>query len=150
MESMSQAKWFYWLIAIVSLLLGLIGIVLPLLPTTPFIILALWAAGKCSPRLSRYLETHPRLGPILRNWHENQAIPLGAKWLASGMMISSFVILWYRGTSAMVLFFMFFFDSRLDDLHSEQAIKIITADFLAPATITRTKQHLIVLGHLPG
>ncbi|MCB1583802.1 MAG: YbaN family protein [Xanthomonadales bacterium] len=90
-------RWLYWLIAFVSLLLGLIGVFLPVLPTTPFIILAMWAASKCSPRLAAWIESHPQLGPMIHSWQQNRAIPLFAKCLATIMMSLSLFILWYRG-----------------------------------------------------
>ena len=62
-----------------SLVLGLLGIFVPLLPTTPFLLLvaALWV--RSSPRLYAWLLSHRRLGPYIRNFRENRAIPLRAK-----------------------------------------------------------------------
>jgi len=96
-------KWLYWLLALAALALGLIGIVVPLLPTTPFLIVALWAAGKCSPKLELWLINHPKLGPVLKGWQQHRAIPLTAKWLASLMMLSSLGFIWYRGTDQIVV-----------------------------------------------
>ncbi|MCX7544859.1 YbaN family protein [Marinicella gelatinilytica] len=107
MKLLPQAKWFYWLIAVLALVLGLIGVVLPLLPTTPFLIVALWAASRCSPRLANWLENHPRLGPVLRNWRDHRAIPTTAKVLACVMMSLSFGVVWYRGASTTVLVIVF-------------------------------------------
>ncbi len=97
MKWLNAHRWFYWIIAVLSLLLGLIGIVLPVLPTTPFIILAMWAASKCSPKLAAWIESHPKLGPIIQSWQQSRAIPLFAKCLATIMMSISFFMLWYRG-----------------------------------------------------
>ena len=107
MTRLTRAKWFYWLVAILALALGLIGVVLPLLPTTPFLIVALWAASRCSPRLAHWLENHPRLGPLLRNWRDHRAIPTTAKVLACFMMSLSFAVIWYRGASTTVLIVVF-------------------------------------------
>ncbi len=107
MNRLPHAKWVYWLIAVVALALGLIGVVLPLLPTTPFLIVALWAAGRCSPRLARWLENHPQMGPLLRNWRDHRAIPTTAKVLACLMMALSFAVVWYRGASTAVLIVVF-------------------------------------------
>ncbi len=107
MRRFLQAKWFYWLVAILALALGVIGVVLPLLPTTPFLIVALWAASRCSPRLERWLENHPKLGPILRNWRDHRAIPVIGKVLACIMMAISFAVVWYRGASVTVLIIVF-------------------------------------------
>lgn len=107
MNRLPRAKWLYWLIAVLALALGLIGVVLPLLPTTPFLIVALWAASRCSPRLAAWLENHPTMGPLLRNWRDHRAIPKTAKWLACLMMTASFVVVWYRGASTTVLIVVF-------------------------------------------
>ncbi|KAA3652154.1 MAG: DUF454 domain-containing protein [Proteobacteria bacterium] len=103
MRRVLQTKWLYWLIAVLALAVGLVGVVVPLLPTTPFLIVALWAAGKSSPRMAHWLENHPSLGPVLRNWRDHRAIPTTAKWLACIMMLSSLAVIWYRGASMVVL-----------------------------------------------
>lgn len=103
MTRLKHPKWLYWLLAVAALALGLIGIVVPLLPTTPFLIVALWAAGKCSPKLESWLINHPKLGPVLKGWQDHRAIPLTAKWLSSLMMLSSLGFIWYRGAGAMVI-----------------------------------------------
>lgn len=54
--------------------LGAIGIVLPLLPTTPFVLVAAFAFGKSSPRLAIWLETSRTFGPIIANWRRHGAI----------------------------------------------------------------------------
>lgn len=69
--------------------LGLIGVVLPVMPTTVFLIVALWAFTRSSPRLRRWLYNHPRFGPGLRDWERYRVIPPRAKWLAAIMMAAS-------------------------------------------------------------
>lgn len=70
-----------------SLVLGIVGIFVPLLPTTPFLLLtaALWVHS--SPRLYDWLLAHRRLGPYIRQFRENRAIPLRAK-------VVSLTLLW--------------------------------------------------------
>lgn len=70
--------------------LGAIGAFLPLLPTTPFLLLALWAFSRCSPKFQSWLWSHTLFGPYVRNWVMYHAIPLKAKLLAIFMMSLSF------------------------------------------------------------
>jgi uncharacterized protein len=78
-----------------SLLLGIIGIFLPLLPTTPFVLLAAFCFARGSPRWERWLLGHPRFGRYVREWREHRAVPLRAKQLATVMMIASSALAWW-------------------------------------------------------
>jgi uncharacterized protein len=69
-----------------ALVTGIVGIFLPLLPTTPFVLLAAFCFSRGSVRCERWLVEHPRLGPIVRDWRAERAIPLRAKQLATVMM----------------------------------------------------------------
>jgi uncharacterized membrane protein YbaN (DUF454 family) len=69
-----------------ALALGLAGIVLPVLPTTPFVLLAAACFSRGSSRCERWLLEHPRFGPLVRDWRQYRAIPLRAKQLAFVMM----------------------------------------------------------------
>ncbi len=69
--------------------LGALGVVLPVMPTTVFLLIALWAFSKCSLRFHRWLYEHPVLGRTVRDWHEHRAIPARAKVLALTMMALS-------------------------------------------------------------
>ena len=76
-----------WLLAGgVSLLLGIAGIFLPLLPTTPFVLLAAACFSRGSTRCEAWLLEHPRFGPMVRDWREHRAVPLRAKQIALVMM----------------------------------------------------------------
>ncbi|SDI95487.1 DUF454 family protein [Billgrantia gudaonensis] len=86
---------FGWnLLAIVSVGLGMLGLLLPLLPTTPFLLMAAWAASKGSTRLSDWLWQHPRLGPVLHAWQRERAVPRRSKYLAVLLLLSSWWLLW--------------------------------------------------------
>jgi len=80
------ARWCLLALAVASLALGIIGIFLPVLPTVPFVLLAAWAAGHSSPRLSRWLENHPRLGPPIADWRRGGVVSRRAKWMATVCM----------------------------------------------------------------
>lgn len=86
----------FWLFGAVALLLGIAGIFLPVLPTTPFVLLAAVCWARASPRFHRRLHRHPYFGPILKNWENNRAVPRRAKYLAWGMMTVSCLILFWR------------------------------------------------------
>ena len=61
--------------------LGFIGIFVPGLPTTIFLIIALWAFTKSSNKLRIWLLNHKKFGPFLRDWQEHRVVPLRAKIL---------------------------------------------------------------------
>ncbi len=73
-------------LGVLALVVGVIGIFVPLLPTTIFLLIALWAFSRSSPRFHRWLYEHPRLGPPLRAWHQHRVIPPRAKAAAVGFM----------------------------------------------------------------
>jgi uncharacterized membrane protein YbaN (DUF454 family) len=70
-------------LGLLALALGLVGIFVPLLPTTPFLILAAAAFARSSPRLEGWLLAHARFGPPLRAWRARGAISRPAKIASS-------------------------------------------------------------------
>ena len=70
------------------------GIFLPLLPTTPFLLLAAWLFSRSSPRLEQWLLEHALFGPPLRDWRENGAIARRTKMIAILLMGLGFAYLW--------------------------------------------------------
>ncbi len=79
-----RALWA--LFGTLSLASGIVGIFLPLLPTTPFVLLAAFCFSRSSQRCEKWLLSHRVFGPMVRDWRRNHAIPLRAKQLAWTMM----------------------------------------------------------------
>jgi uncharacterized membrane protein YbaN (DUF454 family) len=90
-------KYVYIALGSVALALGVVGIFVPLLPTTPFLLLAAALYLKGSPRLYAWLLGQKYLGTYIRNFREHRAIPLRAK-------ILSVLLLW--GTLLYAAFFV--------------------------------------------
>ncbi|TGE40095.1 DUF454 domain-containing protein [Desulfosporosinus fructosivorans] len=83
----------FWLICgMLSLIIGIIGIVLPLLPTTPFVLLAAASFAKSSTAFHDYLINSKYFGTIIKDWQENRTIPLRAKIAAVLMMSISIIV----------------------------------------------------------
>ena len=100
--------------------IGAAGVVLPLVPTTPMMLLALWAFSKSSERFRSWLYHHPRFGPDVRRWHEHRVIPRKAKILALTTMAVSLAYLallspapgWSEGCAAALMAYGAFFILR--------------------------------------
>lgn len=65
-----------------SLALGIIGIFIPLLPTTPFLLLAAYCYARSSKKLYNWLMSNKWFGSYIRNYYEGKGIPLKAKLLS--------------------------------------------------------------------
>lgn len=65
-----------------NVMLGLAGAFLPLMPTTVFLLIALWCFMRSSPRFAAWLYDHQMLGLTLRRWQEERIVPLKAKFAA--------------------------------------------------------------------
>lgn len=85
-------------LALVMVLVGFIGLLLPVMPTVPFLIVALWAASKGWPSLEKKLINHPKYGADIRAWRDTRSIRRRAKLAAIIMMAGGYVILWFIPT----------------------------------------------------
>jgi len=74
--------------------LGIVGIFLPLLPTTPFLLLAAALFARSSPRFYRWLLNNRWLGSYIRNYREGRDIPLKAKILSITFL---WIVILYSG-----------------------------------------------------
>lgn len=85
-------KLFYNVAGVLAVVLGILGIFLPLLPTTPFLLLASACFARGSRRLHRWLLGHPVFGEYLANFEAGRGIPLKGKIVATVMLWGS--MLW--------------------------------------------------------
>ncbi len=77
---LTRAARVTWLVVgFLSLSLGALGIALPLLPTTPFILVAAVAFARSSKRLHAWLVNHDVFGSLIDNWQRHGAISRRAK-----------------------------------------------------------------------
>ena len=76
----------------IFILLAIIGAVLPLLPTTPFLILALGCFAESSPRFHRMLLENKWFGPPLAQWEQNKTIRRKIKHKVILLIIATFSI----------------------------------------------------------
>lgn len=74
------------LLGLVSTAAGLAGIVLPLVPTTPFLLLAAYCFARSSPVLHNWLVTHPALGKPIDDWQQHRAISRRTKVTSTAVM----------------------------------------------------------------
>lgn len=84
-----------WWVALASLSfgIGLLGLFLPLLPTTEFMLAAVYCASRGSPRLEAWIRSRRYVGPLLESWETERAIPRRAKFVAVGMIFASMVMI---------------------------------------------------------
>lgn len=66
--------------------LGIVGIFLPILPTTPFLLLAAACYARSSERFYRWLLNHPWFGKYIRTYQEGEGIPVKAKALSISLI----------------------------------------------------------------
>lgn len=98
---LSRPIWF--VIGVCALLLGLIGVVLPVLPSTPFVILAAFAFGKSSLRMRAFLLNHRLFGPMILDWETHGAIAPRYKRIAFTLMGAAFLFSVLTGVKPIVL-----------------------------------------------
>jgi uncharacterized membrane protein YbaN (DUF454 family) len=73
----------YFILGLIFVAIGLVGALLPVLPTTPFLLVAVACFSRSSPRFEAWLLNHPTFGPPIRQWRERGVINRGAKAFAT-------------------------------------------------------------------
>lgn len=86
------ARWVFALLGAGFTLLGVAGIFLPVLPTTPFLLLAAACFARASSRVYHWLLRHPVLGPIILEWRRYRGMPYRAKRTALALIALSFSV----------------------------------------------------------
>lgn len=90
---MRVRRWLYRALGIACVGLAIAGAALPVLPSTPFVLVAAWAFAKSSPTLHAKLRADPRFGPALQNWEDYGAISPKAKLTTVVTMAISLLVL---------------------------------------------------------
>ena len=85
-------KYILTLLGLLFVALGIIGAVLPVLPTTPFLLLALACFANSSPRFHHKLLNNRWLGAALQQWEANRSITRSTKIKAMLMIVVTFAV----------------------------------------------------------
>ena len=83
-------RGIFAVIGTISLAFGIIGIFVPVLPTTPFVLLAAACYARASPRLYGWLLGQPALGPIVTDWRRSRSLPPGVRVRALVLVVLTF------------------------------------------------------------
>lgn len=98
-----MSNWLYLILGWIAVALGLVGVLLPVLPTTPFIILAAFLFGKGSPKARKWLIEHKIFGPIIQDWEQRGAIAPKIKVFSCSMMLTIILFSLWLGLKPWVL-----------------------------------------------
>ena len=104
MKNNEAIRIFFLIIGMISTAIGIIGIFLPILPTTPFLLLAAYCFARSSQKFYLWLNTNRLCGEYIRNYRERKGILLKHKiltilflWLTIGCSVIFFVtIIWIK------------------------------------------------------
>ena len=81
-------RWLFVFAGALFVGVGVLGVILPVLPTTPWILLAGYCFARSSPRLHRWLRNSPYFGHLLRDWEAYRGIRWRVKLFAVGMVVT--------------------------------------------------------------
>ena len=80
---------------IISVGLAAIGAFLPIMPTVPFLLVAVFCFARSNPAWEQKILDHPHWGPQVKDWRERRAISRRAKTMAIGAMSLGAIVTWY-------------------------------------------------------
>ncbi len=95
--------YFFSIIGFMATTLGIIGLFLPLMPTTCFLIVAVWAFSKSNPELSKKILQHPRFGSTISNWMKYKSIDRKTKCTISLSIVVGFSITLLISTPSLII-----------------------------------------------
>lgn len=84
-------RTLYLAIGVLFVGLGALGAVMPIMPTVPFLLVAVYCFARSSPRLEKKILDHPFWGPQVRDWQERRAISRPAKLAAVTAMAAGVI-----------------------------------------------------------
>ncbi|MBX7534930.1 YbaN family protein [Qipengyuania flava] len=88
-------RHLYRILGYLAVALGAIGAVLPIMPTVPFLLLAVYFFARSSPELEQKILDHPHWGPQVKDWRERRAISRSSKTIAIGAMATGSVFTYF-------------------------------------------------------
>ncbi|WGL94375.1 DUF454 family protein [Arsenophonus nasoniae] len=111
----------------ISIVLATFGLLLPLLPTTPFLLLAAWCFSRSSPRFHHWLLYHSCFGQYIRHWQQHKALPKGVKIKLIIIILFTFMfslwlvkVWWIRGGLLIILVILLGYMSRLPEINGSK------------------------------
>jgi uncharacterized membrane protein YbaN (DUF454 family) len=87
-----EVRWLFLLLGLGFVAIGVAGIFLPVLPTTPFMLLAAACFARSSERFYHWLLNHRILGHTVREWQQHRSIPRRTKWFAIITMAATLAV----------------------------------------------------------
>ena len=100
-------RWLYLTLGCICTGLGLVGAFLPIMPTTPFLLVAVWAFSRSSLRLRNWLYHHPRYGASIRSWFEHGEISVRVKIISiTAMSLSIPTFYFFTGSLTALIVYL--------------------------------------------